>query len=287
MGRKKKSGEAGNGRARRLATWAARAAAGATVGVGAGALLAPGLLLAPAELAGQSRCEHREVEELSAASAGSLDVEAGAGRLMVTGRDGTGDVRVTAVLCASSQEALEGLEVTLEGDRLRTDYPDWRGRWGGRNYARIDLEVAVPRGMDVRVEDGSGSMVLSGVGQVRVKDGSGEIRVRDAMEVVVEDGSGSLQIEDVAGNVEIEDGSGSLRVREVAGDVEVSDGSGSIEIEAVGGSVRVDGMGSGGLSVRDVEGDLVVGDGRRERIRYSDIRGSLDLPPARRRGGGN
>ena len=264
-----------------------KARRGAIVSLGAGALLAPGLLLAPVELAGQSRCEHREVKELEEPADGGLDVEAGSGRLVVAGRDGISDVRVTAVLCASSREALEDLEVTLDGGRLRTDYPDWRGRWGGRNYARIDLEVAVPQGMDVRVEDGSGSMALSGLGWVRVKDGSGEIRVRDATEVVVEDGSGSLQIEGVAGNVEIEDGSGSLRVREVGGDVEVSDGSGGIEIEAVGGTVRVDGMGSGGLSVRDVEGDLVVGDGRRERIRYSDIRSSLDLPPARRRGRGN
>ncbi len=46
-------------------------------------------------------------------------------------------------------------------------------------------------------------------------------------------------------------------------------------------------MGSGGLSVRDVEGDLVVTGGRRERIRYSDIRGSLDLPAARRKGRGS
>ena len=68
-------------------------------------------------------------------------------------------------------------------------------------------------------------------------------------------------------------------------DVDVEDQSGSIEIEAVGGSVRVEEM-SGGLSVRDVAGDLVVSGGRRERIRYSNVRGSLDLPPARRKGRG-
>jgi hypothetical protein len=51
--------------------------------------------------------------------------------------------------------------------------------------------------------------------------------------------------------------------------------------------VRIDEVGSGGVTVRDVDGDLIVTDGRRERIRYSDIRGTLDLPPARRRGRGN
>ena len=41
----------------------------------------------------------------------------------------------------------------------------------------------------------------------------------------------------------------------------------------------ITGAGSGRVTVSDVAGDLVVTDTRRSRIRYSDIRGSLDLPP--------
>ena len=80
------------------------------------------------------------------------------------------------------------------------------GRWSARNYATINLEVEVPLGTDVDVEDQSASVALSDP--------------------------------------------------------------------------------PGGLSVRDVAGDLVVSGGRRERIRYSNVRGSLDLPPARRKGRG-
>lgn len=260
-------------------------------------------IVVPAGLAAQDRCEHRDVKTLSGPANGSLEVHAGAGELAIEGRSGISDIRVTAVLCASSRERLDELSVALDGDRLTTDYPSANGRWSARNYATINLEVEVPLGADVDVEDQSGSTSVSGVGRLRIEDGSGSTTVRNAGAVTVKDGSGSLRIEDVDGDVHVEDGSGSLeiqrvggavevsdgsgslRIREVANDVEVSDGSGSIEIEAVGGSVRIEEM-SGGLSVRDVAGDLVVSGGRRERIRYSNVRGSLDLPPARRKGRG-
>lgn len=256
---------------------------------------------APGGLSAQDRCEHRDVRELAGPASGGLEVDAGAGKLVVEGRAGISEVRVTATLCASSRERLDGLSVALDGGRLTTDYP---GGNGGRNYATINLEVQVPLGTDVDVEDQSGSTTVSGVGRLRIKDGAGSTTVSGAQSVEVEDGAGSLKVEDVDGDVRIEDGAGSLevrdvrggvevedaagslRIREVAMDVEVSDGAGSIEIEAVGGDVRVEGMGSGGLSVRDVEGDLTVSGGRREQIRYSDVRGSLDIPPARRKGRG-
>ncbi len=244
--------------------------------------LASAALAVPVGMSAQGRCEHRDVQEMRGPAAGELRVDAGAGSLAITGREGLDEVRVTATLCASSRERLAELSVGLDGDRLETDYPG--GSWMGRGYARIDLEVQVPLGTDVDVEDSSGSVAVSDVGAVRIEDGSGSMQVRRARSVVVDDGSGSLRIEDVDGDVEVGDGSGSMEISDVAGDVRVSDGSGSIAIRSVGGSVRVDGMGSGGLAVQDVAGDLVVKGGRRERIRHSNVRGELDLPPARRKG---
>ena len=240
----------------------------------------------PVELAAQDRCEFRDEIEIAGPARGSLDVDAGAGTLAIRGREGIGEIRVMATLCASDRGRFEELDVSLTGDRIETGYPNRNGGWG-RNYARIDLVVEVPPGTNIRVEDSSGSLTIEGVGAVDLRDGSGSMQLRDVGSVVIEDGSGSLKVEDVSGDIEVEDGSGSLEIKGVTGNVVVSDGSGSIRVEAVGGTVRIDGMGSGGVTVRDVDGDLVVKDGRRERIRYSDIRGSLDLPPARRRGRGN
>ncbi len=258
----------------------------------------------PVGAAAQANCEHRSEVELQGRAQASLEVDAGAGSLVVTGVDGLAEVRVAATLCASDRERLEALEVSLEGDRIDTRYPrPSRGRWwGGNHYARIDLVVRVPVGTNLRVDDSSGSIEVSGVGNVVVDDGSGSLKLRSVASVVVEDASGSLTIQDVAGSVDVEDGSGSvtiedvtgsvkvddgsgsLTVRRVGGDVVITDGSGSIEVRTVDGSVRVDGGGSGSVTVREVGGDLVVTDTRRSRIRYSEIGGTVDLPPDRRSG---
>ena len=52
--------------------------------------------LIPATLAGQNRCEYRDVIELSAARSGTLTIDAGSGKLEIEGRSGAGDVEVTA-----------------------------------------------------------------------------------------------------------------------------------------------------------------------------------------------
>lgn len=256
-----------------------------TKGMAAAVALA-GATAIPAGLAAQSRCEFRDEIDLNGPAVGTLDIDAGAGRLNITGSGDVAGVRVMAVLCASDRDRLEGLGVSLDGDRIRTEYPGRIGGWGN-NYARIDLTVEVPAGTGIRVEDSSGSLEIVGVGDVEVRDGSGSMSLREVGSVYVEDGSGGLRIADVTGDVDLEDGSGSMEIRGVSGNVTISDGSGSIRVEGVGGTVRIDEVGSGGVSVRDVDGDLVVTDGRRERIRYSDIRGTLDLPPARRRGRGS
>ncbi len=251
------------------------------------ALLGAAIIL-PTGLTAQDNCELRGEMVLTERAGESLTLEAGAGKLIITGRSGIDYIRVDATLCASDQERLDALNVSLEGGTLDTDYPrNGSSGWFGRNrYARIDLVVQVPAGTNLRVDDSSGSVEITGVGDVELRDGSGSMQLRGVASVVVEDGSGSLRIDDVTGDVTVEDGSGSLRIRGVGGDVVISDGSGSIEVGAVGGTVRVHGGGAGSVTVRDVGGDLVVTDTRRSRIRFSDIRGVLDLPPEKRKGRG-
>lgn len=248
------------------------------------------------------RCEFRDVRELGAPAAGTLWIESGAGPVEIAGEAGLDEFRVSAELCASDQERLDGLGVTLEGDRLETRYPRMGWSWGS-NYARIALTVRVPAGTAIELDDRSGAATVTDVGAVRVDDQSGSLQITGARgDIRVEDGSGSLRIEDVTGDVSVEDGSGSLTIREVAGSVMLEDGSGSatvhgvtgnvvvtddgsgsIEIEGVGGDVRVSDAGSGRVRVRDVEGGLTVTGTRRSRIDYEDVRGEVDLPPDRRR----
>jgi hypothetical protein len=247
-------------------------------------LLAIALLQVP----GDCRYEAERSARSDANGATQLDLRAGAGSLQVIGRPGLTEVRVRARACASSQQLLEQLRVTanrsgstvaVETAEIEHDW-DWSGE-----YARLDMVVEVPVGIAARMRDGSGEASIRGVGELTIQDGSGELRIDDvAGALSVEDGSGELSIRNVRGNVDILDGSGEVEAIDVTGSVTVRDGSGTIRVDRIGGNVRVLDDGSGEVDATGVGGDLEVRAGRFERIRYADVRGTVNLPPPRRRG---
>lgn len=173
-----------------------------------------------------------------------LRLLAGGGALEVVGVDGLGEVRAVARACASEEEYLNDLQLTskMQGNALllETHYPSWgRSSWGNR-YARLDLRVEVPAGLAAEIQDGSGEMMVSGLGTVDIKDGSGGIVLTDILgDVRLEDGSGEITIRDVRGSVNVDDGSGEMALRSIGGDVRINDGSGEIEVQGVGGSLTV------------------------------------------------
>lgn len=261
------------------------------IAVTVGAWLLIGTVLSAGPVAaqrGRDRCEFRAElsAELSASASDRLRLEAGSGSLVVEGRAGASAVTVTATACASDEWMLEELDVVLErrGSTvdLETLHPNqW---WRNGDYARIDLRVEVPLGMDAEIDDGSGSVTLSGLGDLRLDDGSGEIYVENILgSVDIDDGSGEIEIRDVQGDVFVDDGSGSIDIVGVTGSVTVDDGSGSIDIRDVGQDVLAYEIGSGTIRVSGVEGNFTVRDGRNERIRYSSVQGVVDIPEPRRR----
>ncbi|HSJ15096.1 MAG TPA: DUF4097 family beta strand repeat-containing protein [Longimicrobiales bacterium] len=244
----------------------------------------------PAELRGQvrERCAHEATRSATvrAPRGALLDLQAGAGALRVEGRAGLEEVRVRGRACAATEALLS--ELTIESDasdgrvRVRARYPESRNRDWNASYAYLDLVVEVPAGMAATIEDGSGSVVLDGLGALRVEDGSGDLTITNITgDVEVDDGSGDILVEGVTGGVRIDDGSGGMRIRQVRGDVTVKDGSGEIDISEVTGSVRVVDDGSGSIRVRDVGGDFVVDADGSGSIRHEGVRGRVQVPRQR------
>ena len=224
--------------------------------------------------------------EVSASDAQRLTISAGSGSLVVEGRSGASAVTDTATPCASEEWMLDELEIALDrrGSTvdLETLYPE--DAWRRDGYARIDLRVELPLGMAAEVEDGGGSATLSGLGELRINDGSGELYVEDIRGTLdIEDGSGGLEIMGAQGDVFVEDGSGSMEIVGVTGSVTVEDGSGSMDIRDIGQHVMAYEIGSGILRVSGVEGDFTVKDSRNERIRYSSVQRTVDMPALHRR----
>ncbi|MBT8136198.1 MAG: DUF4097 domain-containing protein [Gammaproteobacteria bacterium] len=238
-------------------------------------------LLCGASAHGWEQCKYEAVssDSIRLGRAKLVEINALAGSLEVVGEKGAKQITVDATACATKEALLDdvqwglkskGRKIILDTD-LPRDYTD--------DYAALNLVVTVPAGIDVNIDDTSGSMKVRRVGALEVRDRSGSITIIDAGgAVTIDDSSGSITVENVRGNLRVDDSSGSIDIEEVTGSVLVKDGSGSIRIDDVGGSVEIVDDGSGSISVADVGGDFLVGDDGSGSISHRRVAGTVRLP---------
>ncbi len=220
-----------------------------------------------ASLANAAWNSYSEVRELSVDTAGAseLNIDAGPGSLTVRGASGATSVQVTATIKVDTRNedkaqkiAEEDVILTLErvGDRLEL-LSDVRDGWGMGADISVELDVTMPAGLALRVDDGSGSLTIEDVSaDVRVDDGSGSIKIKNVGPLRIDDGSGSIDVVNVSGDASIIDGSGSIKVHGVAGSVTIDDGSGSITVSDVDQDLIIEDDGSGSLNVSNVRGTV-------------------------------
>ncbi len=213
--------------------------------------------------------DYTEVRDLAldADSIDTLEIKAGAGSMDVQGVEGQDAVQVKATIVISGADEDDAPSIIEKNMTLTLDERGGKayleavfdeGWMGWNDGARIDLEVEVPVGMAIAIDDSSGSIDIMGVqADVKIDDGSGSLDVRDVANLVIEDGSGSIDVANASGDVSIVDGSGSIKVRSVAGSVTIDDGSGSIKVS-------------------DVEKDLILVDDGSGSFKYSDVRGRVE-----------
>ena len=228
------------------------------------------MLFAAPVLADWDDYDYREERELTLATAGitSFEIEAGAGSLAIAGVDGARSIDVTATVlvegaqgdkAASFVEQRMVLTLERDGDKARL-VADFRDAMSFGKRGAIALDIRMPEGIDLYIDDGSGSMEVADTGAaVAIDDGSGSITIANSGDVSIDDGSGSINVSDVTGNVNIDDGSGSMTLERISGDVVIDDGSGSI-------------------NVTDIGGDFTVIDGGSGSINHSAVAGQVDLP---------
>jgi hypothetical protein len=217
--------------------------------------------------AGWSDYEEIRNLDLDADGISQLTINAGAGSMDVTGVKGLDKINVKATIVVPDEDedkALRVIEKTIQLSleesagtaKLEAWFDSGLMSFGSRAY--IVLEVSVPQGMAVNIDDGSGSIdVVDLAGDLTIDDGSGSIDIRNVAHVRIDDGSGSIDLVDVAGDVSIVDGSGSISIEHVQGSVTIDDGSGSIE-------------------VTDIDSDLIIVDDGSGGLRFTDIRGTVD-----------
>jgi DUF4097 and DUF4098 domain-containing protein YvlB len=125
----------------------------------------------------------------------------------------------------------------------------------------IDLDIVIPKRMNVEIDDGSGDMWVTDIGgTLEIDDGSGATVIDNiADNIFIDDGSGNLTISNVYGSVTIDDGSGKIIMNNIQGDVSIDDGSGEVSITQVTGDVKVDDS-SGSITVNELAGHFTLVD---------------------------
>ena len=201
--------------------------------------------------------------ELSADGVDLLEIDAGAGSIVVNGDANANNIKVKAIIRIDDDEddarmiIEKNLILKLEAKRgkAKLDAHFDHGAWRFNDSGAVDLEVQIPYGLNIFVDDGSGSMSIQDVGgDVSIDDGSGSIVVMGAASVAIDDGAGSIKISSVTGDVEVEDGSGDIKIREVGGRVTIDDGSGKIDVSDVELDLDIVSDGSGSVQLSDIRG---------------------------------
>jgi DUF4097 and DUF4098 domain-containing protein YvlB len=215
-----------------------------------------------------------------------LELDTGAGYLDITGTSGSSDIEIRARACTDSRRRLEDMDVLYQrrGNAWEVETETGDARDGFSlfslfdfdSHASIDVDVRVPAGLLLDIDDGSGAINVRDVtGELRINDGSGEIELsRFTGEVDIDDGSGGTDIHDVNGRVRVNDGSGSITIARTM-DVTVRDGSGSISIRDIEGNVDVPDDGSGSITIERVSGNVLIDDDGSGDIRVDEVRGDF------------
>src|SRR5687768_5508868 len=96
----------------------------------------------------------------------------GPGSLTVEGTRGAGQIVASGTACSSDESFLPNINVTLRkvGTELHIDstMPE-KNLIFGFSSARLDLDVTLPAGIPVEIEDGSGSMKIMNTGRTTIE----------------------------------------------------------------------------------------------------------------------
>ena len=207
---------------------------------------------------------------LSAEGISEIQINSGAGNVELSGVEEVDEIVVTATISVPTRKDSDArkiirsdmvltLEKVAEKAVLVSNFEP--GLWGWDGTPEISLDVQIPKGLNVSIDDGSG--------RIRIQDVRGDI--------VVDDGPGSIAMIRVGGNIRIDDGSGAISVKNVGDSVSIVDGSGSITVREVDGSVFIE-DGSGGIDISDVMKDLIIEADRSGSRRLARIQGRVEQP---------
>ncbi|MGD9081187.1 MAG: hypothetical protein PVG96_17710 [Desulfobacterales bacterium] len=230
--------------------------------------------------------ENSQYLELSTKDIHSLQIICGPGSLDVFGVERNDRIKVTATVKISGitqkmlQEFLD--KHVLLSLKKRNHKAILQSEFKNGNLiradAKINLTVEVPKSINVKIDDGSGSIFVTGIAtNLKIVDGSGSIEIRmTGGPISISDGSGKIELTDITGNLEVKDGSGMINIGRVKGDVYIVDGSGSMTIKDIDGNLTVT-DGSGSIEISDVTQNVYIEEAGSGTLDIDGVKGKVTM----------
>jgi DUF4097 and DUF4098 domain-containing protein YvlB len=159
----------------------------------------------------------------------------------------------------------------------------WGFSWGG-NHRRVSIEVHMPKGADLQVDTGDGSVETQAVsGRVKIHTGDGSVRAQAVSgDVDIDTGDGSITLDGAKGDIRLHTGDGHIEARNLDGKLDATSGDGHIKIDG-----RLDGLsvktGDGSIDARIEPGSKLAGgwsirtgDGSVDVVLPADLQANID-----------
>jgi len=178
---------------------------------------------------------------------------------------------------------LMDIEVSRDGNDLaiKARYPDRSSRDRSilsmlvQHYAgmSLDLNLAVPAGMDVEIVSASGDVELASVlGAATITSASGEVEAVGVGDLKVDVSSGDMTVSEVSGKAVLSSSSGDVEAHAIKGNLSVRSSSGEIVLSGIGGDLAVQTT-SGDVTTEGVRG--VDYSGTSGSARFTGVRGPV------------
>lgn len=211
------------------------------------------------------------VEQFALGQGGHLRVNQRAGSVRIKGVQG--EIATVKGTWPGTAEMAEKLHLSHRPGVLEVEVQAESHGWFGFQSDRnpVDLQIEVPVGTLCSIDTGSGPTEVVGTGAgVRLEAGSGPVLLRQVGNVHLDGGSGQVLIDQVEGDLKLDLGSGPLVVRNVSGGLTIDAGSGNQLLESIEGPVRIE-VGSGRVEIRGCKGPELQIDAGSGELRLHDL----------------
>lgn len=200
----------------------------------------------------------------------NVEVEGSFCSVNIVGGAGNG-VSLTGEITGSKKYDVK-IRHNVSGGTLRV----WIDRPNSLRNVRGKLELNVPTNTNVDVDNSSGSVYVSNLGQViaKLKTSSGSIKAQKIdSDLNASASSGSISLADITGDVRSTTSSGGQKHAGIGGSLKAKASSGSIKVESVGGEAEVT-TSSGSQSINSI-GNNLYAQASSGSVKISDVRGDV------------